>query len=568
MDTRSSSELKKALDNPEAEKREIADQMKKLQEHIRDLTITHRRNHDESSTRSAEDYSRDFEHLLMKCDLPEDDPQTPVRHLGGLEPRIAHVVELHLYSTLEELTMLTHKVDLQQKTRVFPAEIPAGLPPMRLIQHKIDLIPGNKPAYRTKQTLEIQKHVEDLLSKGLIRESVSPCAVPTLLVPKKNGERRMCMDGRAINKITIKYRFPIPRLNDMLDELHGDEWKTAFKTKEGLYEWLVMPFGLSNAPSTFMRLMNHVLKPFLQRFIVVYFDDILVYSKDEVDHQQHLQQLFEVLHQERLYGNKENSIMDPMTELTKLPHFKWNDQAQRAFDELKRQLSTTLVLALPCFDIIFEVECDASGVGIGAVLTQQGRPIAYFSENFNDAKRRYSTYDKELYAIIRALSHWQHYLISKEFILHSDHEAVKYIQGQHKLQPRHAKWVEFLQMFNISIRHKSSKLNKGVDALSRKYLVFQTISHKILGFDLLKQGYVEDPNFGTIFDHCQYHPTKDFRLVDGYLFKSSRLCIAQQSVNVVLIREVHEGGLSGHFGVGCIEKPVKWPNELSGGVNL
>lgn len=379
--------------------------------------------------------------------------------------------------------------------QVFPTEIPPGLPPTRSIQHKIDLIPGsvlpNKPAYRTnpQQTTEIRKQVDKLLEKGLIRESLSPCAVPTLLVPKKNGEWRMCMDSRSINKITINYRFPIPRLNDLLDELHGatvfskidlrsgyhqiriyegDEWKTAFKTKEGLYEWLVMPFGLSNAPSTFMRLMNHVLKPFLGDFIVVYFDDILVYSKTSEEHQNHLLQLFKLLDREKLYGNLEkcefctnqvtflgylvsnqgiqvdekkiqairewpvpqsiqqvrsfhglasfyrrfiknfSTIVAPMTEVTRSKQFTWNPQAHLAFEELKKQLSSTPVLALPCFDEVFEVECDASGVGIGAVLSQLGRPIAYFSEKLNDAKRRYTTYDKEFYAIIRALDHWQH----------------------------------------------------------------------------------------------------------------------------------------------------------------
>jgi hypothetical protein len=341
-----------------------------------------------------------------------------------------------------------------------------------------------------------------------IRERISPCYVPVLLVPKKDGSWRMCIDCRAINNITIRYHYPIPRLDNMLDELSGaaifskidlcsgyhqirmvlgDEWITAFKTKFGLYDWLVMPFGLTNA-------MNEVLRAFISKFVVVYFDDMLIYSKSNVEHLDHLCAIFIALRDAHLFGNHEkctfctdrvsflgyvvtsqgievdeskvhaitswptpsmvtqvcsflglagfyrrfvwdfSTIAAPLHLLTKKGvSFNWDPTHQQAIDMLKSKLTQAPLLQLPDFDKMFELECDTSGFDIGEVLLQCGKPIAFFSEKLSGPSLNYSMYDKELYALVHVLHTWQDYLWSRQFVIQSDHESLEYLKGQANL---------------------------------------------------------------------------------------------------------------------------------------
>ncbi|XP_074293077.1 uncharacterized protein LOC141619986 [Silene latifolia] len=280
---------------------------------------------------------------------------------------------------------------LKEFEDVFPEELPPGLPPIRGIEHQIDLICGaslpNKAAYRCNpiETKELQRQIEELMDQGYVRESLSPCAVPTLLVPKKDGTWRMCIYSRVVNNITIKYRFPIPRLDDMLDELHGseilskidlrsgyhqiqmmegDEWKTAFKTKHGLYEWTVMPFGLTNAPigariilNIFERCSTHSEgRNYMERRRSVHSWSRVSSFSAMWSLKMEFQCIKQIL----------STITSPLTKCLKKGAFVWTEAAQKAFETIIQKLCEAPLLALPDFTEPFEVECDASGVGIGA----------------------------------------------------------------------------------------------------------------------------------------------------------------------------------------------------------
>ncbi|KAF8048148.1 hypothetical protein N665_2640s0001 [Sinapis alba] len=401
---------------------------------------------------------------------------------------------------------------LQEYRDVFPDDNPVGLPPIRGIEHQIDFVPGaslpNRPAYRTNpvETKELQKQVNELLGKGHIRESMSPCAVPVLLVPKKDGSWRMCVDCRAINNITVKYRHPIPRLDDMLDELHGscvfskidlksgyhqirmkegDEWKTAFKTKLGFktmtehVEHLRQVLDVlrkENVYANFKKCSfgtdNLVFLGFVVTSQGIQVDEEKVKAIKEWPTPKtigEVRSFHGLAGFYRRFVRDFNTIAAPLIEVIKKSvGFIWGEAQEEAFQLLKGKLTSAPLLVLPDFLKTFEIECDASGVGIGAVMMQEKRHIAYFSEKLGGATMNYPTYDKELYALVRALQVWQHYLWPKEFVIHTDHESLKHLKGQQKLNKRHARWVEFIETFLYVIHYKQGKDNVVADALSRR----------------------------------------------------------------------------------------------------
>ena len=390
--------------------------------------------------------------------------------------------------------------------------------------------------------------VKELMDSGVVRHSQSSFASPIFVVKKKDGNWRMCVDYRMLNKYTIKDKFPIPIIEELIDELHGsavfskldlrsgyhqirmyedDIAKTAFKTHEGHYEFLFIHFGLTNAPSTFQSLMNQVFKPYLRKFTLVFFDDILVYSPSLETHVEHLRLVLHTMRTNQLYAKRSKctfgvsqveylghiisdkgvstdpakvvamqnwprpknlkqlrgflgltgyykrfirdyaSINLPLTALLKNNAFVWGDSAEVAFEELKKAMTHAPVLKMPNFDEPFIIETDASGCGIGVVLLQGGHPIAFMSKTLAPKHHTLSTYEKEFLAVIQALEKWRGYLLDRHFIIKTDHFSLKYLLEQRITTPAQMKWLPKLMGYDYEIVYKQGKENVSADALSR-----------------------------------------------------------------------------------------------------
>jgi hypothetical protein len=569
----------------------------------------------------------------------------------------------------EETTLKTEGISVVKEfPDVFSEDLP-GLPPEREVEFTIDLVPGigpiSKAPYRMApaELKELKEQLQDLLDQGFIRPSASPWGAPVLFVKKKDGSMRLCIDYRELNKVTIRNKYPLPRIDDLFDQLRGSEVfskidlrsgyhqlrvkeedipKTAFRTRYGHYEFLVMPFGLTNAPAVFMDLMNRVFHEYLDSFVIVFIDDILVYSKSQEEHEEHLRIVLQILRDRKLFAKLKkcefwmdrvvflghvisrdgitvdpskieavvnwvrptnvsevrsflglagyyrrfvegfSCIATPLTRLTrKNAKFEWTNECERSFQELKERLVSAPVLTIPSSSSGFVIYSDASHKGLGCVLMQHGKVVAYASRQLKSYEQNYPTHDLELAAVVFALKIWRHYLYGERCEIYTDHKSLKYISTQKELNMRQRRWLELIKDYDCSINYHPGKANVVADALSRKSYGFSaalltTQKHIIndlerLGVEVViggSQSYLAslsvqptliekikisqgcDPQLMKIMEEVRGGNRLEFNISnDGALRFGNRLCVPKDStIKREILEEAHHSPYTVHPG--------------------
>ncbi|WVZ26157.1 hypothetical protein V8G54_004701 [Vigna mungo] len=532
---------------------------------------------------------------------------------------------------------------------------PKGLPPNRSQNHCIPFLPDVNAVrvrpykYPHSQKQQIESMVHQMLADGIITHSTSPFSSPIILVKKKDGTWRFCTDYRALNAVTIKDRFPIPTVEELLDELFGakffskldlrsgyhqilvhpaDRCKTAFRTHQGHYEWLVMPFGLTNAPATFQALMNDIFQGFLRKFVLVFFDDILVYSPSWSAHLAHLETVLHILKENQLYAKLSKcsfglsqvdylghivsgkgvamdvskvqavlqwpcpqnikqlrgflgltgyyrrfvkgyaALANPLTNLLKKEKFQWTPMATQAFDALKQAITTAPILALPDFTKPFVLETDASGLGIGAVLSQDKHPIAFFSKKLSPRMQHKSAYTREFYAITEAIAKFRHYLLGHKFIIRTDQKSLKSLMDQSLQTPEQQAWLHKFLGYDFTIEYKPGKENQAADALSRSFFMAWSNRETTL-MTKIQHATQLDPHLQAVIQACASGKplNSNYSYSDGLLQWKHRVVIPRDNEIIqLLLNEYHNSTIGGHAGItrtmARLSSQFYWPGML------
>ncbi|GKB39029.1 reverse transcriptase domain-containing protein [Tanacetum coccineum] len=417
--------------------------------------------------------------------------------------------DVFYHLTMKGIDLKTYVRRFQELATLCPTMVPNSEKTMEVFIEGLPqrATPVARAPYRLapSEMQELSNQLQELADRGFIRPSTSPWGAPVLFVKKKDGSFRMCIDYQEDKDIP----------------------KTAFRTRYEHYEFQVMPFGLTNAPVVFMDLMNRVCKPYLDKFVIVFIDDILIYSRNKEEHANHLRIILELLKKEKLYAkfskcdfwihivqflghliDSQGLHVDPakieavknwaspttpteirqflglasyyrrfikdfskiaksLTELTqKNKKYIWGEDQESAFQLLKQKLCEAPILALPEGNDDFVVYCDASHQGLGAVLMQREKVIAYASRQLKPNEENYTTHDLELGAVVFALKIWRHYLYGTKCTVFTDHKSLQHILDQKELNMRQRRWLELLADYDCEICYHPGKENVALDALS------------------------------------------------------------------------------------------------------
>ncbi|QRW24229.1 Retrotransposable element Tf2 protein [Rhizoctonia solani] len=573
--------------------------------------------------------------------------------------------------------------------RVFGEEEFKVLPPHREYDISIDLLPDAKlspgPIYgmTNAESRALKQHIDKELATGKIRPSTSSAGAPVMFVKKADGSLRLVVDYRKLNKVTHKNVYPLPRQDDLMAKLRnaklftkldlcwgynnvrikeGNEWKTAFRTKYGLFEYLVMPFGLTNAPAAFQHFMNDLFRDLIDVTVVIYLDDILIFSENPEKHPEHVREVLLRLMKNQLFCKLSkchfhvttvdylgivisptgfsmdqkkieavtswpqpktvkqvqaflgfvnylcqfiphfSSVACPLHNLTKKETpWSWGTQEEEAFQELKSLVTRSLVLIHSNPDLPYYLETDASGVAMGAILSQRGEdnrlhPIAYMSKSFSGAEANYDTHDKELLAIIKALEEWRIFLeaTDKAIQVFTDHRNLEYWMQARTFNQRHARWRIFLSDFNFEIHYRPGKQSGKPDALSRRadYVestqdpevmlpakVFANTSEEELEIVTeIRSRLKEDPSIEPIIqfltEDAENAPLsiqkayQDYDWEENLLWYQGKLVVPDsEALKEQLLREFHNSPLAGHPGqqrtLELLSRNYWWPGMKS-----